>query len=104
MALTAIHGFHALQIDFIRAYLHGKLREAIYMKVFDRLDEYFEEYPDAVKAHGYHKGSVIQLMNPLYGLRQAGAEWQREARSILRKFDLKRPCSSVDSQSCCVYR
>lgn len=85
MALAASLGWHILQIDFIAAYLNGKLKEVIFMKQFPMLKEYFDVYPDMKEKLKYFPESVIRLLNPLYGLKQAGAAWQERVREILAK-------------------
>jgi hypothetical protein len=49
------------QLDIKGAYLNGKLREQVYMK----------------QPEGYNDrtGRVCQLIKTLYGLKQAGREW-----------------------------
>ncbi|RYP44694.1 hypothetical protein DL769_011501 [Monosporascus sp. CRB-8-3] len=96
MALAALLGWYILQIDFIAAYLNGKLKEDIYMKQFPMLKEYFDTYPKDRETHGFSPERVIKLMNPLYGLKQAGAAWQERVREILAKQGF-RPLTSDDA-------
>ncbi|RYP70033.1 hypothetical protein DL771_005724 [Monosporascus sp. 5C6A] len=86
MALAAYLGWHIIQIDFIAAYLNGNLKEDIYMKQFAMLKEYFEAYPEDREKYGYSPELIIKLMNPLYGLKQAGATWQEKVRELLAKL------------------
>ncbi|RYP37869.1 hypothetical protein DL768_010826 [Monosporascus sp. mg162] len=76
---------HGHLIDFIAAYLNGKLKEDIYMKQFPMLKEYFDTYPEDKEAYRFSPEKVIKLINPLYGLKQAGAAWQERVREILAK-------------------
>ncbi|RYP10891.1 hypothetical protein DL764_000327 [Monosporascus ibericus] len=85
MALAAYLGWHILQIDFIVAYLNGNLKEDIYIKQFPILKEYFDTYPEDRQKYQFSPKKVIKLMNPLYGLKQAGAAWQERVRGILAK-------------------
>jgi len=86
MALSALKGWYVYQIDFVAAYLNGDLRERIFMKQFPMLAEFFEARQDLARKANYCKDAIIELKNPLYGLKQAGAEWQRKAREIMRQF------------------
>jgi hypothetical protein len=85
MALAAIKGWHILQVDFVSAFLNGDLREKIYMKQFLGLPRFFEEFTKLAKEKGYSEEKIIQVLNPLYGLKQAAAEWQRKAKSLMKK-------------------
>ncbi|RYP61962.1 hypothetical protein DL771_009936 [Monosporascus sp. 5C6A] len=86
MALAAYLGWHIIQIDFITAYLNRNLKEDIYMKQFTMLKEYFEAYPEDREKYGYLPELIIKLINPLYGLKQAGATWQEKVRELLAKL------------------
>lgn len=86
MALAALHGWHIMQIDFIAAYLNGKLKEKLFMKMFPLLKEYFDAHPEEKERCKYDPSYIIQLMNPLYGLKQAGATWQARIKAILKQL------------------
>ncbi|RYO77524.1 hypothetical protein DL764_010211 [Monosporascus ibericus] len=86
LALAAYLGWHILQIDFIAAYLNGNLKEDIYMKQFPMLKKYFDTYPEDRQKYQFSPKKVIKLMNPLYGLKQAGTAWQERIKKILAKL------------------
>lgn len=87
LAMAAVHGWAVLQLDFEQAYLSGvPLREKVFMRPFDMLDEYFAEHPDKAKEHGYEKSKILQLLLPLYGLKQAGHNWQEKVREEAGKL------------------
>jgi len=87
MALAAVKGWYILQIDFITAYLNGDLLERIHMYQFKLLCEFMEDHPDLAQKYGYTKESLIRLMKPLYGLKQAGGPvlWQSKKQSVVAK-------------------
>jgi hypothetical protein len=66
LALAAICDFDIIQFDILSAYLHGILKEQIYM-----------EQPDGYAAPG-KKDWVRRLRKGLYGLVQAGRTWSEE--------------------------
>lgn len=96
MALAAIKRWYVIHIDFVAAYLNGTLSERIFMKQFRLLLEYFRTFPNEIERYEWAEKKIIELMNPLYGLKQSGHEWQRKARAILAILGFK-PLQSDDA-------
>jgi len=71
LALAPTHKLIIHQLDVKGTYLNGILREKIYMK----------------QPKGYSNGTphICQLIKMLYGLKQAGREWNLELDQKLRK-------------------
>jgi hypothetical protein len=70
LAIAAIEDLHIHSIDISNAYLNGELEEEIYMK----------------QPEGYHVGDpdcVCHLKKGLYGLKQAGRQWNKKLHSTL---------------------
>lgn len=83
LAKSAIENWKLRQFDIVGAYLHGHLKEIIYMK----------------QPPGYDDGTgrVCILKRSLYGLKQAGNVWNRELNSALSKIEFKQ----LKSDYCC---
>ncbi len=71
LALAPTRKLHIHQMDIKGAYLNGILKERVYM----RQPEGFED----------GTGRVCLLVKTLYGLKQAGREWNKELDSNLRE-------------------
>ena len=71
LAIAPMQKLYIQQLDVKGAYLNGKLTECMYMK----------------QPEGYDDGAghVCQLIKTLYGLKQAGREWNIELDTKLRK-------------------
>jgi hypothetical protein len=82
-ALSAQLGWVKRQIDIVGAYLSGVLHHEVYMKQFALLARYFQQHPERAKQHGWSERKAIRLGKPLYGLKQAGHEWQKRLREEL---------------------
>jgi hypothetical protein len=71
LAIAPTKKLYIQQLDIKGAYLNGILKERVYMK----------------QPEGYDDGTgrVCELIKTLYGLKQAGREWNRELDSKMRK-------------------
>ena len=71
LAITPTKKLHIQQLDIKGAYLNGILKERVYMR----------------QPEGYDDGTgrVCHLIKTLYGLKQAGREWNRELDSKMQK-------------------
>lgn len=107
------------QLDINTAYLNGLLEEEIYMKVPDLLDECLQdltrlEQPGSLIHERASKmlcdlrsgGSVCRLKRSLYGLKQAGRQWNIRLDEQLKymglQASLNEPClyfKNIDSQT-----
>lgn len=72
------------QMDVVTAFLQGDLKEEVYMKQPDSLEDGTER--------------VCRLRKSLYGLKQASRCWNEKLGAVLKKAGLT--CSSVDT---CIY-
>ncbi|KAJ0392071.1 hypothetical protein ATCC90586_011078 [Pythium insidiosum] len=79
LALCCQLGYVVHQCDVETAFLHGKLKETIYMRV-----------PEGVK---HEPGEVCRLKRSLYGLKQASAVWHRTITEIFKQLGFG-PCVS----------
>ena len=84
LAIAAIEDLEIIQMDIRGAYLNGELKEEIYM----RQPPGFED----------GTGRVCRLLKTIYGLKQAGREWNREFDRQLSSIQLIK--TAVDH---CVY-
>jgi len=75
LAIAATHKLHMHQMDIKGTYLNGMLKEHVYMK----------------QPEGFNNGTgrICQLIKTLYGLKQAGHEWNIEFNSKLTKHRYK---------------
>lgn len=82
MALAVKNGYVVHQMDAITAFLQGELTEEIFMEQPDC-------YTDGTK-------KVCKLNRAVYGLKQAGRQWNLKLDAALKKFGLIRcktdPC------------
>ena len=87
LALAATHDLHLRSIDFSSAYLNGDLEEEVYM----------------TQPEGFPQGSpsqVLRLKKSLYGLKQAGRQWNKKLFSQLESMGFK----AIESdKSCYIY-
>ncbi|SGY26749.1 BQ5605_C018g08770 [Microbotryum silenes-dioicae] len=73
IALAAARGYHIIQADIDKAYLHGELEEELYMRVPEGI-----RLPDNV---------CLKLHRSIYGLKQAGRVWNKTIHKTLVKLD-----------------
>ena len=77
IALAAGKGWKIYHLDVKTAFLHGELKEGVYVS-----------QPEGFKKAG-EEGKVYKLANALYGLRQAPRAWNIKLDGILRGMDFK---------------
>lgn len=88
LALAAKYKLMINHVDVVAAYLNGKLEEEVYMvqpKMFE----------DPKNPH-----KVCKLVKSLYGLKQAGREWNKTVNDILNNMKFKR----ILADTCVYYR
>ncbi|SGZ12064.1 BQ5605_C028g10475 [Microbotryum silenes-dioicae] len=85
IALAAARGYHIIQADIDKAYLHGELEEELYMRVPEGI-----RLPDNV---------CLKLHRSIYGLKQAGRVWNETIHKTLVKLGYN--CLRSEE---CVYR
>ena len=83
LSLALIHGWSLRQLDVKNAFLHGSLKEIVYM----------EQPPGFSNSH--FPNHVCRLQKALYGLKQAPRAWFDRFSSFL--FKLGFTCSTADS-------
>lgn len=76
MAMAASEDLEIGQFDVRTAFLHGKLKEVIYMQI-----------PEGVKTDREEK--VCKLNRPLYGLKQAARCWNQRFKDVLKEINFK---------------
>ncbi|GKA18939.1 zinc finger, CCHC-type containing protein [Tanacetum coccineum] len=76
LALAAHHGWQVHHLDVKSAFLHGDLKEEVYVT-----------QPEGFVQQG-NSGKVYKLTKALYGLRQAQVAWNRESLIYLKSLDL----------------
>lgn len=84
LAMAAKYDLNIRQMDVVTAFLHGELKETIYM-----------EQPQCFNDGS---GRVCKLQRSLYGLKQSSRVWNEKLNSVLLAFGLKR--SGADQ---CIY-
>lgn len=90
LTMTAVHGWHTKQIDFVQAFAQAPAEKTLYMKV-----------PAGVKidGEGDAKDYVLKIHRNIYGQKQAGRVWNKFLTNKLTKV-LGFKQSKVDE---CVY-
>ncbi|GKA87206.1 ribonuclease H-like domain, reverse transcriptase, RNA-dependent DNA polymerase [Tanacetum coccineum] len=78
LALAAYHGWQVHHLDVKSAFLHGDLKEEVYVT-----------QPEGFKQQG-NSGKVYKLTKALYGLRQAPRAWNVKLDQTLKSLDFKK--------------
>jgi Reverse transcriptase (RNA-dependent DNA polymerase) len=92
LTLTAVHGWHTKQIDFVQAFAQAPVERTLYMKI-----------PAGVEIEGglNVKDHVLKIHRNIYGQKQAGRVWNKFlVRKLVTKLGFKQ--SRVDE--CVFYR
>ncbi|GJY42693.1 zinc finger, CCHC-type containing protein [Tanacetum coccineum] len=78
LALAAYHGWQVHHLDVKSAFLHGDLKEEVYVT-----------QPEGFIQQG-NSGKVYKLIKALYGLRQAPRAWNMKLDQTLKLLDFKK--------------
>ncbi|GJY99628.1 zinc finger, CCHC-type containing protein [Tanacetum coccineum] len=78
LALAAYHGWQVHHLDVKSAFLHGDLKEEVYVT-----------QPEGFIQQG-NSGKVYKLTKALYGLRQAPRAWNMKLDQTLKSLDFKK--------------
>lgn len=78
--LAASHSWEIHHLDVKTAFLHGELKETVYVS-----------QPEGFEKNG-SEGKVYKLNKALYGLRQAPREWNNKLNHILMEFRFEKCC------------
>ncbi|PWA73649.1 ribonuclease H-like domain, Reverse transcriptase, RNA-dependent DNA polymerase [Artemisia annua] len=78
LALAAYHGWQVHHLDVKSAFLHGDLKEEVYVT-----------QPERFVQQG-NSGKVYKLITALYGLRQAPRAWNVKLDQTLKSLDFKK--------------
>lgn len=84
IALAASHGWEVHHLDVKTAFLHGDLKEEVYVK-----------QPEGFEVEG-SEGKVYKLSKAIYGLKQAPRAWNYKLNKILTELSFTR-CSKEAS-------
>ena len=86
LAFAASKKWDIKQLDVKGAYLHGLLKESIFM--------------DQPQGFNNGSGQVCRLIQALYGLRQAGNVWNREFNAAMKEIGF----TQIKADPCCYLR
>ena len=76
LAISAIEGFNVKQMDVSTAFLHAEVEEDLYMK-----------QPEGFEIQGEDGSTLVcKLKKSLYGLKQAGRNWNKTLDLYLKKY------------------
>jgi hypothetical protein len=90
LTLTALHGWHTKQIDFVQAFAQAPIEKTLYMKIPAGMELECDSDP---------KDYVLKLHRNIYGQKQAGRVWNQYLVSkLVKELDFKQ--SKVDE---CVF-
>jgi len=78
LAFAAIRGYSVKQADISTAFLHAEVNEELYMK-----------QPEGFEIHREGQEFVCKLLKSLYGLRQAGRNWNRKLDKWMKANNMK---------------
>lgn len=78
IALAVQLGYTARQVDIVAAFLHGTLKETLYMKQFPMLCDFMRDprFQQLAAKLGWTTDKIIQLNQPLYGHKQSANAWE----------------------------
>lgn len=101
-AIASQYGMHIRQFDVTAAYLNGTLDEEIFMEIpelteetlefiirTERKDSHVKKKAQAMLEDLRNGNKVCFLRKALYGLRQAGRQWNKRLDQELRRLGLK---------------
>ena len=96
MARAAQRDYELKHADFHTAYLNGHLDEPIFMHVPAGFRAFAQQHPTAVPSGLNLDDCVLRLKKSIYGLKQAGRNWNRTLHSKLTSLGFERtdadPC------------
>lgn len=92
IALAVQLGYTARQVDIVAAFLHGTLKETLYMKQFPMLSDFMKDprFQHLATRLGWTADKIIQLNQPLYGLKQSANAWESRLADELASLGFKK--------------
>jgi hypothetical protein len=92
LTLTAVHGWHTKQIDFVQAFAQAPVEKTLYMKVPAGV---------TIEGRGDPRDYVLKIHRNIYGQKQAGRVWNKYlVNKLVKELGFKQ--SKVDE--CVFYR
>lgn len=89
LVVAAIQGLFTHQMDVKNAFLHGELKEEVYMKLppgYEGEGFRFDTTSQAkYSSYSHSHGKVCKLLKTLYGLKQTPREWFDKLSSVLKE-------------------
>jgi hypothetical protein len=90
LTMTAVHGWHTKQIDFVQAFAQAPVEKTLYMRIPAGV---------TIEGNGNPKDYVLKIHRNIYGQKQAGRVWNKYlSRKLTEVLGFKQ--SKVDE---CVY-